>query len=185
MGKAPTVTTLPLYSTPLGVVGRPLGGLVTAHCWDRRYLQNTRATAEEMARVVVGVEADQVAGQRAAQDLVANGEDAVNFRTWEWGVKEKANLDVLLGLANLLAQHLRHEHEVVVVDPHHVVILHILCDRLCEQAVGLAVCLPCGLVEGNLTGVVVEQRPHDGICKLVFGLGKEDHGVGVSLEKPL
>ena len=82
-------------------------------------------------------------------------------------MQEEAKLDVLLGVANLLAQHLRHEHQVVVVHPDHVVVLDILGDCLREEPVRLGVRLPRGLVEGDLTGVVVEKRPHDGICRLV------------------
>jgi hypothetical protein len=133
-----------------------------------------------MARIVVGVEANQVAGQGAAQDLVANREDAVDLRTWEWCVEEEADLDVLLGVANLLTQHLWHEHEMVVVDPYHVVVLHVLCDCLCEQAVGFAICLPCGLVESDLTGVVMEQWPHNSVCQLVYRLREHGHFGGLT-----
>jgi len=50
---------------------------------------------------------------------------------------------------------------VVVVDPDHVAILHVLDDRLGEQPVHLLVGGPGRLVEGNLAGVVVEERPQD------------------------
>jgi hypothetical protein len=143
---------------------------VTVNHSTARDLQDTRAAAEEVARIVVGVEADQVALEHTAEDLVSDGEDAVDLGAGEGCVQEEADLDVLLGVANLLAQHLGHEHEVVVVHPDHVVVLHVLRDRLGEQAVGLHVCLPGRLVEGNLTGVVVEERPHDGICECVSRL---------------
>lgn len=82
-------------------------------------------------------------------------------------MQEEANLDILLGVAELFTEHSRHEHQVVVVYPYHVVVLYILCDGLCEQAVGLGVCVPSRLVEGNLTRVVVEERPHDFVCNAV------------------
>ena len=50
---------------------------------------------------------------------------------------------------------------MVVVDPDQIVVLYILCDLLCEQTVGFLVGIPCGLVEGDLTGVVVEEGPED------------------------
>jgi len=50
---------------------------------------------------------------------------------------------------------------MVVVDPDQIVVLYVLCDLLCEKAVGLLVGIPCGLVKGDLTGVVVEERPED------------------------
>ena len=114
-----------------------------------------------MTSVVVCVEANEVAVENAEQNLIADGEDSVDLGTGERCVQEEANLDILLGIAELLAQHGGHEHQVVVVHPDHVVVLYVLCDGLCEQAVCLGVGVPSGLVEGNLTGVVVEERPHD------------------------
>lgn len=79
-------------------------------------------------------------------------------------MEEETQLHVLLGVANLLAKHRGQQHEVVVVNPDHVVILHIFRDGLCEQAIGFSVCVPSRLVEGNLSGVVVEQGPQDRVC---------------------
>jgi hypothetical protein len=139
--------------------------LATVHILAVGYLQNARATAEEVTRVVVGMEADQITLQHSAEDLVSDGENAVDLGAGKRRVEEKADLDVLLRVANLLAQHLGHKHEVVVVHPHHVVVLYIFRNCLGEKAVGLHVCLPGRLVEGNLTGVVVKKRPHDSICE--------------------
>lgn len=47
--------------------------------------------------------------------------------------------------------------------PNQVAILDFLGDGLGEQAIGFLVGLPGGLVESDLTGVVVEQRPEDGV----------------------
>jgi hypothetical protein len=138
-----------------------------------------------VARVVVGVETNQVALEYTLEDLISHGENAVDFRTGERCVEEKADLDVLLGVANLLAQHLGHEHQVVVVHPDHIIILDVFRDGLCEEAVGLHVRLPRRLVECDLTGVVVEKRPHDGVCKLASDLERRSYCGGVSLEKPL
>jgi len=57
---------------------------------------------------------------------------------------------------------------MVIMDPHHVVVLDIRGNRFREQAVGFGVGIPCGLVECNLTGVVVEKRPEDGVWRLAF-----------------
>lgn len=121
-----------------------------------------------MASVIVGVEADQVAVKYAEQDLVTYRQDTIDLRRGERSVKEEADLDVLLGVTNLLAQHGRHEHQVVVVDPDHIVVLDVLCNSLREQAVGLGVSFPGRLVKGDLSGVVVEKRPHDGVCELLL-----------------
>jgi hypothetical protein len=142
------------------------------------YAQNAGATAQEVARIVVCVEADQVTVQYTEENLVSDRKDAVDLGAGEGRVEEEANLDVLLGVPDLLAQHLRHEHQVVVVDPDQVVVLDVLCDSLCEQAIGLHVTLPRRLVECDLTGVVVEERPHDSVCKLVCDLKRSLHILG-------
>ena len=105
-------------------------------------LQDTRATAEEMTSVVVCVKPNQVAVEYAEQNLVTNWQDTVDFGGGEGGVKEEANLDVLLSVTELFTQHGRHEHKMVIVDPDHIVVLNVFCDCLCEQAVGFCVALP-------------------------------------------
>lgn len=94
--------------------------------------QYPRAAAQEVPGVVVRVEADQVAVEDAQQQLFAHGQDAIDLAAGEGGVEEKANLDILLGIANLLAQHLGQQHQVVVVNPDQVAILHVLGDLLGE-----------------------------------------------------
>jgi len=56
---------------------------------------------------------------------------------------------------------------MVVVNPDQIVILYVLCDLLCEQTVGFLVGIPGGLVEGDLTGVVVEEGPEDRVYRAV------------------
>lgn len=51
------------------------------------------------------------------------------------------------------------------MDPDHVAILYVLDDSLGKEAVDLLVGAPCVFIEGDLTGVVVEEGPEDGICK--------------------
>jgi hypothetical protein len=131
------------------------------------YVQNAGAAAQEVTSVVVCMEADEIAVEYTEQDFVSHGEDTVDFGAGKWCVEEEADLDIFLRVPELLAQHGGHEHEVVVVDPDHVVILYVLGNCLCEQAVGLRVGVPCGLVEGDLTRVVMEQRPHDGVYTLL------------------
>lgn len=116
-----------------------------------------------MASVVVCVESDEITVKNTRQERLADGEDAVDLGRWEGGVQEEANLDILLGVANLLAQHLGKEHEVVVVDPNQVAILNIVHNGFGKQAVDFAVGAPCTLVECDFTGVVVEEWPEDGV----------------------
>lgn len=116
-----------------------------------------------MPGIVIGVEADQVTMQNAQEKLIANGENAIDLATRERSVQEEPDLDVLLAVTDLLTQHLREQHKMVVVDPNQISILDFLGDGFGEQSVGFLVSLPSRLIEGNFTGVVVEQRPENGI----------------------
>lgn len=92
-----------------------------------------------MSSVIVCVEADQIALEDTEEQLFSDREDTVDLAAGERRVQEKADLDVFLCVSNLLAEHLRQEHQVVVVYPDQVTVLHILDDFLSEQAVHLAV----------------------------------------------
>lgn len=72
----------------------------------RLYSQDARATAQEMPRVVIGVEADQVAVQETQEYLVPDRQDPVDFRAGEGSMQEEPDFDVLLVRAlKLFAQH--------------------------------------------------------------------------------
>lgn len=114
-----------------------------------------------MPSIIIGVEPDQIAVEDTVENLVTDRQDSVDLTTGEGSVKEETKLHVALRVANLLAEHSRKKHKMVIVYPDQIIVLDILCDFFCEQAVGLAVGIPCRLVEGNLTGVVVEERPED------------------------
>lgn len=118
-----------------------------------------------MSRVVVCVEANQVALEDAKQQLLANRKDTVDLAAGERSMQEEANLDVLLGVADFLAQHLGQQHQVVIVDPNEVAILDILDHLLGEQTVDLLVGFPGGLVKCDLAGVVMEKRPENRVFK--------------------
>jgi hypothetical protein len=130
-------------------------------------LQDSRTTAEEVSSIIIGVKSDQIAVQYAVEDLVTDRQNSVDFTTGEGSVQEETELDVALGVADFLAEHGGQKHEMVVVDPDQIVVLHIFCDFLCKQTVGFLVGFPCGLVEGDLTGVVVEEGPEDRVYRAV------------------
>lgn len=95
-----------------------------------------------MAGIVIGVETNQVAMQNSQEKLIANGENAIDLATREGSVKEEANLDVLLAVADLFTQHFREQHEMVVVDPDQIPILDFFGDGLGEKPIGFLVGLP-------------------------------------------
>lgn len=131
-------------------------------------VQDSLDGGQEVARVVVSVEAEEVAAQHTSQDLLSDRQDSVDLGGRERRVQEPAQLDVpQLTLGDLLLQHLGQQHQVVVVDPYQVVVLHGLEDDLGEGPVGLVVSQPGVLIEIDLTRVVVEQRPQDRVTEPV------------------
>jgi hypothetical protein len=127
-------------------------------------LQYSRAAAEEMSSVVVGVEADQITVEHAHENIVSDWKDAVYLAGREGSVQEEANLDILLwvfGLLEKLTKHRWHEHQMIILDPHHIIVLNILGDFFCKQAIGLGIGMPGRLVKGDFAGMVVKERPED------------------------
>lgn len=109
-----------------------------------------------MSRVVISMESDQVTMQDTKQQLIAHGENSVDLATRERSVEEKADLDVLLAVADLLAEHLRQKHQVVVVNPDQVTISDFLGNCFGKEAVCFFISFPCRLVKRDFTWVVVE-----------------------------
>ena len=137
---------------------------------SRGTLEDARATAEEMSSVVVGVEPNEIAVEETGKKGLSDRQDSVDFTAGEWGMEEEANLDVLFCRANHFAKHLRKEHQVVVVDPDEIAILDILDDCLGEKMVDFLVCGPRGLVERDLTGMVVKEGPEDRVCMVMVSV---------------
>lgn len=109
-----------------------------------------------MTSIVIGVETNQIAVQYTSEYFVSDGENTVDLATGEWGVEEESELDVALGVSNLFSEHGRKQHEMVIVNPDKIIVLHVLGNGLGEQAVRFTVGVPGRLVKRNLTGVVVE-----------------------------
>ena len=79
-------------------------------------------------------------------------------------MEEEAKLDILLRLPNLFAQHSWQKHQMVVMDPDHVIVIDICCNCFRKKAVRFSVRVPGGLVEGDFTRMVMEERPKNGVC---------------------
>ena len=58
-----------------------------------------------MAGVVVGVETDQIALKDTKKEFLSDWQDSVDLRGRERCMEEEADLDVLLGITDLLAEH--------------------------------------------------------------------------------
>lgn len=63
----------------------------------------------------------------------------------------------------LFPEHLRQNHQVVIVDPDQVAFPSFVGDRPSEQAVSLAVGTPGTFIKYNFTRMVVQQGPQNGI----------------------
>jgi hypothetical protein len=59
-------------------------------------IQYPGTTAQKVASIVVGVESNEIAMKNAKKNLVSNGKNAVDLTTWERGMEEETNLDILL-----------------------------------------------------------------------------------------
>ena len=69
-----------------------------------------------MAHVRRRVEADEVGAEQAFEQLLAPRQDAEDLGRRKRDVQEEADARA----RHALAQHARHEHQLIVVDPDHV-----------------------------------------------------------------
>lgn len=123
-------------------------------------IQDMRAAAQEMPYIVVRVEANELAVQNAAQQLVPDRQNPVNLAAGERRVQEEPYADVpLIQQSELFAQKLRHQHQMVVVHPDQIAVSSLVGNGSCEQAIDLKIRIPRALVEHNLSWVVVKQGP--------------------------
>jgi hypothetical protein len=60
------------------------------------------------------------------------------------------------------------QHKVVILHPHHRILANLLANNLSKAHVGNAVCEPVFLVEIHFTGMVMEERPEDGVRKAII-----------------
>ncbi|WVZ78137.1 hypothetical protein U9M48_025898 [Paspalum notatum var. saurae] len=150
------------------------------------HAQEARAAGEEVARVVEGVEADEVRAEEAPEEVVADGDGAEDLAGGEGRVEEEADA----GARALAAQEGGQHPEVVVVDDDEVAVVRVRGEHL-EHAVREP---PVGGEERPvLTGVeaqigggvarrvrqqVVQPRPEVALAEAVVEVGVE---VGVEV----
>src|SRR5690606_12976878 len=93
-----------------------------------------------------GLKADQVAVAEALHQLPMIGQGREDLRRRQGGVEEKADRVVQAALA----QFLRHQHQVVVVDPDQVVAAHVTSQAIRKELIYLLISL-------EVAAVVVHQ----------------------------
>ncbi|GKT63004.1 LOW QUALITY PROTEIN: hypothetical protein ColTof3_10343 [Colletotrichum tofieldiae] len=129
-------------------------------------VQQPAAGLEEVAGVLVDLEADQVGPQHALEELLAHGQTSEHLGRGKGDVQEEANL----GVGQLLADHAGDEQQVVVVHPDDVAAFPVLDNLVGEGLVDVDVVLPRVVLEGLALGVVgdlvVEDGPQDLLAKV-------------------
>lgn len=95
-----------------------------------------------MSRIVICVKPNEIAVKYTEQQLIADGEDSVDFAAREGGMQEESDLHVFLAISNLLAKHFRKKHEVIIMNPDQVSILDFFRNGFGKKAVRFLICLP-------------------------------------------
>lgn len=112
-----------------------------------------------MPDIFFGVKPNEIAMQNTAEDFTPDRQDPIDLATWKGRVQEEPDFDILPAGTKFLSKHGRHQHQVKIVNPDEIPIHDVLGDGFCEEAVRFLVSIPCRLVEGDFTRVVVEERP--------------------------
>jgi hypothetical protein len=79
----------------------------------------------------------------------------------------RANLDVALGIAELLTQKLRQKHQVVIMDPNIVVISHVQSDFFGKNSVDCLISHSGRVVRYHFILESVQYRPQNLICSKI------------------
>jgi hypothetical protein len=53
---------------------------------------------------------------------------------------------------------------MIVMYPNEVIVLNISSDSFCKEAIRFSVGIPCRLIKGNFSRMVMEKRPKNRIC---------------------
>ena len=134
------------------------------------------ARVQEVARVLVDVEAEEVGAEQPLQELAPHRQHPEDLRRRPRRVQEPADAQPRLTLAQQAGQ----QHQVVVVHPHHVLGARNRRDGVGKLGVGQAVRLPLLLLEagGALLALgrardVVEERPEHVVAEAVVVAARE------------
>ncbi len=117
----------------------------------------------EVVQMPVRLEGQRIRAQQPAQQWLALGQDAEDLRRGKGDVQEEADAR----FRRALADHLGHQHELVVVGPDEIALPMPAQDRVGEALVGLAVGAPALGREDDARGEAVQQRPQ-GVVGIAF-----------------
>jgi hypothetical protein len=101
-------------------------------------VEEAAASLQEMASVLVDLEADKIGTQHAFEELLSNSQTTEDLRRRESDVEEEPNL----GMRELLADHARDQEQMVVMDPNYIATFPVLNDAVCKGLVDVDIVLP-------------------------------------------
>ena len=116
-----------------------------------------------MAPIGVRVKADEVGAEETLEDLRPPREDAQHLGGGEGDVEEEADARV----GELLPYELRHEEELIVMDPHEVAVGIALHHRVGEALVHPLIGVPPLRGRGDAVEEVMKERPQHGVGEAV------------------
>src|SRR5262249_50999048 len=119
------------------------------------HTQDPKQGGAKLLQMSVGLEGKQVRAQKPPEKFLTPGQDWKNFRRREGNVEEKSNRSV----GKPIAQHLREQHQMVVVHPDEIIVVVALDDGFAEDVIRLHICVPTLGVKLQLGGEVVKNRP--------------------------
>jgi hypothetical protein len=125
--------------------------------------EQTLDAIEEVARVALDVEADQVAGEQAAKQLAVPGAEPKDVVGGEGNVHEEGDPLAERELTEVFGN----EHQMVVVDPDQLSLACVLGGQPGEALVDLLVALPVPALETGQGGKGVEERPQGPVGEAV------------------
>src|SRR3984957_20957788 len=136
-------------------------------CELRFDAQQPLDSATEMPQIPEGVKANSVRAQHARHQFSSAWMAAKNLVSGKGRVQEKPNSEV----GHCCPQHCGEQHELVIVHPDQIALVHDLEHPFSESPVNVLVMLPPGRFVTQIVGQVMQQWPDAGIGKTLVESG--------------
>src|SRR5215469_351119 len=115
------------------------------------HAEHAQQRGTELLQMRMRLKGKQIGSEEPFQQLFAPRQDGEDLRGWEWYVQKETDGSV----RKSLAQHLRQEYQVVIVNPDQVLRSVTLDYRLTEDSVRFDIGVPVPRVEFQLRGEIV------------------------------
>lgn len=131
-------------------------------------LLDVRAACREVVASLVRLKSHHIRTENAIHNLGFRWQDIEQVFLRERCVQEPTNVDIDVHVTSPLPQKQRQEHQMVIMDPDAVSVLHTSCDRGGKCLVCFLIGSRCGSVEQHFVKLMVKQRPDRRICRIRF-----------------